>query len=240
MQNAVRWAKAVLYWALGKSDPRYVLIKSQLVLLAARWGLYEREIYSQLPRLLTEGDVAVDVGANCGVYARRFMECVGRRGQVYAFEPNPSYGPFLRRISVNGRLVNVYDKAVSDERGILFLDVPRIEGGAPEPALASVGADGHGAMRVEAVTLDQALGTLERLDVLKIDVEGGEIAALRGATALLRRFRPAIIVETLEPARLSQFFEDEHLSYRYQYGGQWHALSHASHRTDATYVLRWQ
>ncbi len=121
----------------------------------------------------------------------------------------------------------------------MVLTVPRIEGGAPEPALAAVSSQGQpDGLTVQSLTLDHALGDVPKLDLLKIDIEGGEISALRGAVALLRRHRPILIIETLFLNQLSMLLEEMGLVYRCDDGKNLWLLTKAPSRADATYVLR--
>ena len=240
MDRCILLLKAVLYVLAGKSDERYLHIKSELVRLVARAGLYEPKIYAQVPRLLQSGAVAIDIGANCGVYTRRFLECVGPLGTVLAFEPNPFFLDSLQRLQVQGRSAVVRGEAVSDTAGQSNLRIPRIQWGAPEPALASLESGASVDSRlVRQVRLDDALHELTRVDLIKIDVEGGEINALQGSVRLITRFRPILIIETLEKARLQSFFRNAALPYRYHGDAFPVEIGAATSRRDATYVLTW-
>ena len=182
--------------------------------------------------------VAVDLGANCGVYTRRFLECLAEAGRVRAFEPNPTYLPFLGRRAIDEPRL-VMNAAVSDRNGSMVLTVRRIEGGSPEPALTAVSSEGTpDGFTVQSLALDHALRDVLRLDPLKIDIEGGEFSALRGAFALIRRYRPILIIETLFLNQLSMLLDEMGLAYRCDDGKDLQLLANARPRSDATYVLR--
>ncbi|MEX2113683.1 MAG: FkbM family methyltransferase [Pirellulales bacterium] len=147
---------------------------------------------------LRPGSVFVDVGANLGYYSLGAAQRVGEEGQVFAFEPNLTTLARLRRnvdLSQAG-MIRVFDCALSDAPGQAVLHAP------PEPTM-----HGHASLvnqdwvddvqtTVPVRRLDDVLGqTLSRLDTIKIDAEGCELAVLRGAERLVRTFKPSILVE---------------------------------------------
>jgi len=163
-------------------------------------GIYlQREYYEPLLehgwRLLPEGGVALDGGANRGIYACAFAARVGPGGQVLAFEPEPgARAELLANLALNGfSHVTVGEAALSDAPGEVALDV---SGGSVR---ASIAWDlGHGEMlSVKATTIDRAVAEagLARLDLVKLDIEGAEPQALRGARETLARLRPVLAVE---------------------------------------------
>jgi len=134
------------------------------------------------------GDVVVDGGAALGDHTAGYLERVGPKGDVYAFEPNPNYYHCLVR---NCPTALFYDRALWHENTWLWMDIP--ESG-------NIGA-GHiaqtGKLRVEAITLDFL--ALDRCNFIKLDVEGAELQALRGAEKTIRRCRPIIQCEVNPP-----------------------------------------
>jgi FkbM family methyltransferase len=152
-------------------------------------------------RWLDRDRVAVDVGANVGVYADILTRGSSR---VIAFEPNRACVEHLRRLALPR--VEIVEAAVSDAAGEAQLRVPRLGGGA-NAALGSIAAanaldsaDTVESYAVPTVTLDDALdarlGPGERVGFVKIDVEGHEAAVLVGAHRLVERDRPVVLVET--------------------------------------------
>lgn len=149
-------------------------------------------------RSLRRGSVFVDVGANLGYYSLGANRRVGDDGQVIAFEPNPATLARLRRnvdLSQANR-IKIFDCALSDASGQCLLYVP------PDPtmhghaSLREQDRTGHLTTAVQVRRLDDVLGNeLSRLDIIKIDTEGSELAVLRGAEQLVTRFRPSILVE---------------------------------------------
>lgn len=157
-------------------------------------------------RLLTPETVCVDVGANQGeftlVAAKRLVN-----GAVLAFEPVPRiFARLQQNVEMNGfRNVRLFDVGLGEESGKaeMFLDGSASEGDYRNDRLASLhrGASGGerlGQVRIERFDKIFEETGLQRLDVMKIDVEGAELAVLRGAGETLSRYRPALIMEINE------------------------------------------
>ena len=143
--------------------------------------------------MLRAGDVAIDVGANEGVYTCYAARLVGPTGRVVAIEPVPTTVERLQRnISRNhlGKIVEVRAEACGAEQGLVDIWVPN----AGHHTSASAGRmDGSTPIEVPVTTLDEAAdGRAVRL--VKIDVEGFEAAVLAGATNLLRADEPPVVV----------------------------------------------
>ncbi len=144
-----------------------------------------------LPRLCQRQEVALDVGANYGVYTWHLRRWTN---EVVAFEPQPVAAAFLRRAF--GSRVRIEEVALSDERGEVVLRVPddRILDGCatiePSNALADISTS---VVRVSRRRLDDY--GFNRVGLIKIDVEGHELAVMRGGAELIARDRPSLIVE---------------------------------------------
>ena len=159
------------------------------------YGTYEPPVVKAIENAVKPGMVAVDVGANGGYYTLLLSKLVGDSGRVVSYEPLPQNVKILREnVSLNHREnVRVESAAVSDCSGALDLELPDPNsalwaGLAPENA-------GRGFVSVQAVALDDAFAEAPALHFLKIDVEGAESAVLTGASATIRRFHPAMVVE---------------------------------------------
>lgn len=160
-------------------------------------GTTEPQLQAALVAELRPGATFYDLGANVGFFTLLAARRVGPRGRVYAFEPLPENLAGLRHnIDLNGfGNVEVLPAAVSDADGEAELEVhghqvtARI--GTPEvPATGS----GQRTTTVATVTLDHLVSTGVRApDVVKIDIEGAEVAAIRGARRTLREHRPVLL-----------------------------------------------
>lgn len=165
-------------------------------------GSYEPHIEALFECLLEPGDTAVDVGANVGVHTLSLARIVGPSGKVFAFEPNPGVTKRLRQnIELNGfSHVRVDGRALGDRAAQGALRVPAA--GSAEACnlgMASLVAleTAHDLVEVDVVPFDAATGEIgiDRIDLVKIDVQGYEVPALRGMARAVERFRPAIIFE---------------------------------------------
>jgi FkbM family methyltransferase len=146
-------------------------------------------------RFATPGSVAVDVGANHGVYTRALSRAVGPHGRVLAYEPQAKLAAYIRAGTSRARNVTVYQAALGSTPGTAELTVPLREG-RPETAWATLRADaGPGdRQQVQLRMLDEDLASLAP-SFIKIDVEGFELAVVEGALNTLERSRPVTMIE---------------------------------------------
>lgn len=166
------------------------------------WDLYleERRTTVALAALVRPDSVCIDVGAHIGSILAEFGRLAPNARHV-AFEPAPHKARWLAR---RFRSVRVIEAAVSDEPGTApFYDDVRRPGfsGLRSP----VDRTKIRRYQVRVVTLDHELADLDRIDLIKIDVEGAELHALRGGDATLVRHRPAVLFECGPSAQLQQF-----------------------------------
>lgn len=165
-------------------------------------GSFEPQVGALFERLLEPGAVAIDVGANVGAHTLSLAVLAGPAGRVLAFEPNPAIRQRLEvNVALNGfRQVEVYACALGDSEARMPLRVPaKGSAEAANPGMASLVAldTPHDLVDVGVHTLDAVVSSsgVERIDLVKIDVQGYELPVLRGMAAVLRRFRPAVVFE---------------------------------------------
>ena len=178
-----------------------------------RYGLCDGDV-ALTQRLLSSGDVFVDGGAHVGTFSLAAAVAVGPRGRVVACEPDPVTAGQLRANVTRNRFgwVEVHQVALSDRRGLAtFRSVGTASG------LSSLVGDEDVAggdprfgeletsdIEVETATIDDLVGIAGgRVRLVKLDVEGAEVHALRGARRLLAGDRPDFILE-VEPDHLSR------------------------------------
>lgn len=153
-------------------------------------GEYEPHLCARLRQHLKPGAVFYDIGANVG-YLSLLAWKLGAR--VHAFEPNPNVRSQLERnIALNGADVRVFDVGLSDCEGSLPLYLDQ-NGNSGASSLAAGRSDRS--VDIRLVTLDSL--DLPPPDVIKIDIEGAEVRALRGARRALAH-RPVILCEVSE------------------------------------------
>jgi FkbM family methyltransferase len=154
--------------------------------------------------LLRPGDVMIDAGANIGLFTVLAAARVGSHGRVIACEPSTATMQLLRdNVARNGfGWVELQEVALAEQPGRLEMQV--FEPGSGFSSFAPAETSRASRIEVEVTTLDRVAGPLlERTRLVKLDVEGAELRALRGAGALLERARPDFIVE-LEPEHLDR------------------------------------
>lgn len=204
-----RAAKTVLAPVLGERGYRQVQALSMA--RDIRSGVLTEPEVELIPKLVKPGDTVVDVGANYGMYVYPLSRSVGAEGRVWAFEPVPFTVATLRTVVRLLRLgnVEVVAKGCSDRAGRISFEVPVQDSGAISAGQAHAasrkddraGHDDHvrwansETIECEVVRIDDQLADLGPTSLIKLDIEGAELAALRGAEALLDRDHPAVICE---------------------------------------------
>jgi FkbM family methyltransferase len=195
----------LLHHWLEHRDPRYVGVRAlpgggQMICSfdvpyeAMVWARQEEENELRaLQTLLAPGDHFVDCGANVGLWSLVAAGRVGHGGRVTAFEPNPSaYQRLAQNISASGAVgqrVTAVNVAVAAEAGEVTFET-----GSHHNLGHIVSQAAAGCISVPAVSLDQHLGDAP-VRAMKLDIEGGEAAALGGAERILAVQRPWVWAE---------------------------------------------
>lgn len=187
-------------------------------------GLGEMESFDVLSRALRvlvgrRPTVAYDVGANIGIYALWLSRALGPGSVVYAFEPSP--GPFARlsrHVALNrAHAIHPVPMALSDHDGEVAFYVSRAHHSTSslDPALA--GGDGAERISVAATTLDSfcASGAGPSPDLIKVDIEGGGVTALKGFDGCVARKAPLMLIESHSPGE-DRAISDLILAHDYQ------------------------
>jgi len=147
---------------------------------------------------LGEGDVFYDVGANIGFFSLIAARCVGPSGYVHAFEPVKRNISALRRAIWRNQVstIELSGVAVSSRSGVAGLSVARHIGGATLDGFG-VPPDLRRRVAVRTIAIDDEIVKRgwRSPTLVKIDVEGAELAVLQGMTATLRRHRPQLLIE---------------------------------------------
>lgn len=166
-------------------------------------GLLELSVQEAMKRLLGPGDVFYDVGANVGFFALAGARLVGRTGAVYAFEPVPENAAAIRASAELNGLAHVevvetaVGRATGRERLLLVEDLSwsRLESQGWHSRTRET-------LDIEIVAIDDLVadGRLRPPQLVKIDVEGGEIDALMGMRKTIEQHRPPIVCELHDTA----------------------------------------
>ena len=155
----------------------------QSYIVSSGWEDMTTQMYKDVIR---EGDVVLDLGANIGYYTLLAARLAGPKGRVYAFEPEPlNYSLLLKNVELNGYAnVVAMQQAVSDKLGTVKFFLDRENTGA-HTMYQHEGTKGY--IEVETVTMDDFFRDKgRRVDVIKMDIEGAEMAALAGMEGIIR------------------------------------------------------
>jgi FkbM family methyltransferase len=186
-----------LRWALPnrhvpvptKAGRIYLSLRESRMMLFRAFRVYEYWTQELVKTIVHHGMTAIDVGANKGDYTLLFAKLAGERGRVLAFEPDPENCAWLRRsVAANHyRTVEIHEYALSEKQGTATFYPGRVSGwgslveGRNPPALK------RQPFSVPTRPLDDVLqeAGVSDVDVMKVDVEGGELLVLRGAQRCL-------------------------------------------------------
>jgi FkbM family methyltransferase len=168
------------------------------VLLLAGVESYEPEVRSVVRKILKPGDTFVDRRANVGYFSVLAGRLVGPEGKVLAIEANPDSLRLLQRnLRANGFGEAVHC-ALTSHSGDVDLFIPTT--GAIYSSLRVGGlAKGEGlrSFKVPGRMLDEIVASvgLKKINLLKIDIEGGELDVLASARKILDQYRPLVLIE---------------------------------------------
>jgi FkbM family methyltransferase len=160
---------------------------------------YEKTETALLCEVVKPGWTAIDAGANFGWHAIHLSRLVGADGKVLAFEPVPrTFEELTDNVALNScENLEVFRMAIGNGADPIHMYVPQISLGA---GAASQFLDVGEKIEVPMTRLDDLMEekSLERVDFIKADIEGGELALLRGGDLLLKTFRPSILIEIVD------------------------------------------
>lgn len=185
------------------------------------------------------GDVVIDGGGCWGETALHFACLAGAGGRVHTFEFEPTNLLTLRRnLELNPELaarIRLHEHALWSTAGEELSFEPA---GGGTRVNSNASADGSTICRTATVSIDGlvASGEIDRVDFIKLDVEGSELAVLQGAEATIRRFRPRLAISAYHRPDdlivLPGFLDQLGLGYRY-------AIGHFTMSSEETVLFAW-
>jgi FkbM family methyltransferase len=155
-----------------------------------------------LKRILFPGAVTVDAGANIGTYTRFLARCVGPAGAVHSFEPAPESFKRLRAATRRFSHVHVSEAAVGERSGpseLYLSDTLNVD-----HRTYATDASEQRVVQIEMVALDNYFKPKQRVDLIKMDIQGYELHALRGAGRVIADNPQAKLLFELWPYGLRQ------------------------------------
>jgi FkbM family methyltransferase len=153
---------------------------------------FEKEVTDFIDTTCKKDFVVLDIGANIGAHCLRFASIVGEKGRVYAFEPtNYAYAKLQKNISLN-EFVNIktFQVALADrnvpQQTISYRSSWRTDGSFSQEKSV-----------IDFVRLDDwvAENGVDRVDLIKIDVDGNEYSVISGGRELFKKCKPMVIAE---------------------------------------------
>ena len=200
---------------INRTDPQGPTLEH----LADHYEVFETHLFKNM---IQKGDTIFDLGAHIGYYTIIYSKTTGKDGMVYAFEPeSENFSFLLKNIDLNCCLDNIRPvmKAASDVNGQEELYLSPIDKG--DYRLYDSG-DNRKSVAIDSVRLDDYTQDSQRsADIIKMDIQGSEFKAMRGAKRILDENRDHIkIVSEFSPYMLKKAGEDpaDYLEYLLSYG----------------------
>lgn len=168
-------------------------------------GTYEPELHAAVRKWVKPGMTVYDIGANIGVISILFAKTVGEKGQVYSFEALPVNIERLKQnLIVSGyqKTIEVTHAAVANNnQDVEFLVHDSTSMGKVAGSGGRQDVDYKDTIRVPGIALDDYIEThkLKKPDVIKLDIEGGEILAIQAMRRTLQKARPVLLIELHGP-----------------------------------------
>lgn len=171
-------------------------------------GVYDPNSMMVVKNMIPAGGVFIDVGASFGYFSIIATDAVGPNGRVIAIEPSSrDYARLVDNIQINNlaNIVSTYRLALSDKAGTALLSIATEERSALNTLgkeFSFKGIESIAKEEIETVSLDEFLefNPLDRVDFIKLDIEGSELKALQGAVKTIERFKPALMLGVNENA----------------------------------------
>lgn len=198
----ITWIKKSLFNLIGLK--LYLKILHKSFYFYYNYGfLKSNPIYKYhyfVKKLISQGDVVIDIGANLGYYTKNFSQWVGEKGHVYSVEP---VKPFYETLqwAMNGRNnVTLYNFALGKESQDIELVLPKYgglfrSGLAHIPQNEEVAEDSY-RFQAKMTHPEQLFGKLEVLHYIKCDIEGFESVVIPLMKPILEKHKPLLQIET--------------------------------------------
>lgn len=226
-------------WASFQGHKMYVSARDKVItptlLNHGVWEAYQTKIFK---RVIKKGMNVVDVGANIGWYTLIAARLVGKKGKVYAFEPEPYNCAILRKnVQLNGYTNTVIEqKAVLNrcQRTRLYLANDNL---GDHRMFDS--CNGRKWITVQGITLDEYFRNRhDRIDVIKVDIQGAEMAALLGMHRVIEANENLKLFVEFSPllVRRSGFFPEDFIAKLSKYGFKFSVINYQKETLEHMHV----
>ena len=203
------------------SFENYLRVLSRLYFLSFNMGLLKKNKLYQYPyflnKIISKGDVCIDIGANMGYFTVLLSKITGSIGKVYAVEPVKPILSILKKNTKNLKNVKIYPFALGKENKLITLGNNSIK---TKGFIASGShyildhkfnqtTDPEIEFNAEMKKGSELFNHIDRLDFIKCDIEGYERVVIPEIEPIILKFKPIILIEARGESRIQmlQFFE---------------------------------
>jgi len=169
------------------------------------FGNFEPATIKYLENTIKKDDIVIDIGANVGYHTLIFSYLAGYNGKVYAFEPEPiNYKTLKKNIEINNlNNIEAVNKAVSDKKAELDFYVSNSFNKGTHSLVYNPVQHSKVPIKIECLPLSEFIehNNINRIDFIKIDVEGAEYEVIKGMENAIKRFKPILLVEVNNDAQ---------------------------------------
>jgi FkbM family methyltransferase len=181
----------------------YLNKKDAVISGALMFGVYENNEINSWRNKIKDSSVVLDIGGNIGIYTLT-ASAKAKRGKVICFEPEQDNISLLKKSIKENNMTNItlVEKCVGDVSGSAVLGISKYNKGKHSLLQSEIGEN---IQNVQITTIDEEVEKLglERVDYIKIDVEGWEAKVLKGMEKTINQFHPEILFE-FAPQRIKE------------------------------------
>jgi FkbM family methyltransferase len=197
--------RKILLYSLGEKRYLRLLASSfQKLYKTVGLGVDYQDIYF-LKNLIRPGDHCIDIGAHLGYFTLEMSRLAGNNGHVYAIEPMSKFFNTLKGLVENKGLKNItlYRYAMGGETGFVEMGIPKVNNmkkfAYARVIRSSTFLEYVESEQVKNVYGDELFRYLPRVDFIKCDVEGLELAVFRSFIDIIRKHQPIVLCELGDP-----------------------------------------
>lgn len=175
-----------------------VAVNSNSPFIISENGKYEYNETAFLKKHIPKNSTVIDVGANLGWYSAHLSLFVGKKGRVFSFEPVPSsYKKLTTTIEINNiENITTINEALGNTNGIIQIFCPDAEFNGSASQFTKNGKPIQ--CRIQKLDDFVVAHRINKLDFIKVDIEGGEFNFLDGAKKTLENLSPELLIEIEE------------------------------------------
>jgi FkbM family methyltransferase len=197
--------RKLLLYSLG--EKRYLRLMAgsfQRLYKTGRLGIDYQDIYF-LKNIVRPGDFCIDIGAHLGYFTLELSRITGNSGHVYAIEPMSKFLNTLRGMLQNKKIDNItlYPYAMGGDSEFVEMGIPQVNKvkkfAYARVIKSSTFLEYVESEKVKNVQGDELFRELSRLDFIKCDVEGLELAVLKSFRDVIAKHQPVILCELSDP-----------------------------------------